>query len=89
MPLPAGAKSSQRRIVSDSSIADPSQDSGEGVTIYSAKEKECDSFANLFSSETIELLWPDTGLELDWPTGRRHKPKLEWSEGYPFSPSTD
>jgi hypothetical protein len=70
------------RVPSDATIAAPDKDSGKGPTSYAAREKECDSFANSFCAELIELLWRQDGLETDWVKGRLFPPKLVWRRAF-------
>jgi hypothetical protein len=77
---------SGRRVASNSSISNPSQGSGEGPFRLASCEKECDLFANAFSTETIDLLWgmngSDENLKLDWVRGRKRPTRLIWRSRY-------
>lgn len=77
----AKTPSNSQRVPSNASIAAPEKDSAEGPTLFAAREKESDTFANLFCSELIGLLWRKDRLQLDWVRGRRFPPRLVWREG--------
>ena len=71
----------QNCVASNASIAAAGKNSGEGPIIYSAREKECDTFVNLLL-RSLDLLWLDEGLRLEWVTRRRFHPKFIWRDAY-------
>src|SRR5579859_4148331 len=72
---------STRRIVSNASIADPTQDSAGGARVWASNEKASDIFANILIRHIISSIWPD-GITLDWVQGRNGDTKLVWSSKY-------
>ena len=80
---PEGHKEN-RRIPSNSSIAEPTQGSGQGPIRFASSEKQFDSFANIFLSEMISVLWDgeDQDLYLKWVKGRKRPARLFWRNEY-------
>jgi hypothetical protein len=72
---------STHRVVSNSSIAGPTQDSAGGTRVWASNEKASDIFANIFLLYVISSIWPD-GITLDWVQGRKGETKLVWSSKY-------
>jgi hypothetical protein len=72
---------STRRIVSNASIADPTQDSAGGARVWASNEKASDIFANILTRHIISAIWPD-GITVDWVQGRNGHTKLAWSSKY-------
>ena len=72
---------STRRIVSNASIADPTQDSAGGSRVWASNEKASDIFANILIRHIVSSIWPD-GITLDWVQGRNGDTKLIWSSKY-------
>jgi hypothetical protein len=72
---------SGRRIVSNASIAHPTQDSAGGTRVWASNEKASDIFANILLLHIISTIWPD-GITLDWVRGRSGQTRLTWSHKY-------
>jgi hypothetical protein len=71
---------STQRIVSNSSVAGPNQDSAGGTRVWASNEKASDHFANNFLRHVISSIWPK-GINLDWVENRGDT-KLVWSSKY-------
>jgi hypothetical protein len=69
------------RIVSNASIADPTQGSDETTTIDAAVESATQTFANNFMGHVHAYIWP-SGIELDWVTGRKGPTHLVENPSY-------
>jgi hypothetical protein len=63
---------STQRLVSNSSVAGPTQDSAGGTRVWASNEKTSRIFANRFLLHVISSIWPD-GITLDWVQGREAK----------------
>jgi len=73
-----------RRIVSDTSIADPNQDSAGGTRVWASNEMASQQFASVFISYVIAWIWSKRIL-LEWVKGREGGTQLVWSPSYfPF-----
>jgi hypothetical protein len=72
---------SSRRIVSNASISDPTQNSAGGSRVWASNEKASDIFANNLIRHVISSIWPG-GVILDWVQGRRGPTKLVWRSKY-------
>ena len=72
---------SNRRIVSNASISDPTQNSAGGSRVWASNEKASDIFANNLIRHVISSIWPG-GVVLDWVQGRSAATKLVWRSKY-------